>query len=215
MSLLLPTDLELNTWRMLWIERDEWFWASLNKQPALSSGDWVMLPCYVFGWGETALPQYQLVLFLRAMARHDLDQLSSLQQRQMLRYAQLWRLTQSWCKTPFFRAMHDTFWCPPQISCLWHRAFMNHCHSINTCESGKVNGIRPRIEQCGMLHPCFYTHPQLILSCSSNNNSPSCALMLPLTYFLHPLCIQASYQTELYLGDLKCPKALGEGDRWE
>lgn len=33
------------------------------------------------------------------------------------------------------------------------QSLMNHCHSINTCESAKVNGIRPRIEQCGMLHP--------------------------------------------------------------
>lgn len=108
----------------LWdaVDRERWMiWGIPRQTPCAELwrlGDASVL----FGWGETALPQYPLVLFLRAMARHDLEQLSSLQRRQILRYAQLWRLTQSWCKPPFFRAMHDTFWCPPQISCIWHRA---------------------------------------------------------------------------------------------
>lgn len=203
MSLLLPTDLELNTCGMLGTERDEWFRASLNI-PALNSGHWAMPPCYVFGWGETALPQYQLVTPLKSHGKTWpwTAQLSAAEAK-----VKVCTVVKADSKLAQAALLQGNVWhilvSTPNLLHLT-QSLMNHCHSINTCESAKVNGIRPRIEQCGMLqcgilHPRFYTHPRIILSYLSNSNSPSYALMLPLTY---PLCTQAScsvrsHQTEL------------------
>lgn len=79
-------DLELNTCGMLWEERDECLCAS-SKAWADLEPEWCF--CIMFGWGEAVYCSIGLYSKSRGKVKRDLEQLRSLQLRQVLRYAQL------------------------------------------------------------------------------------------------------------------------------
>lgn len=153
MSLLLPTDLELNTCGILWTETEKWMvwgipqqtvcaklwrlgnapmlcvWLRRNCSATVSAG--TLLKSHGKTWPWTAqLSAAEANVEVCTVVKADLKlaQVALLQgnaRHILVSTPNLLHLTQS---------------------------LVNHCHSINTCESTKVNGTRPRIEQCGMLH---------------------------------------------------------------
>lgn len=85
MSLLLSADLESNTCGMLWTQSDNFVQPATAYVELWRLGDASMLCVWL---RRNCYSTISLVL-LRAMVRHDLQHPSSVQLRQMLRYAQL------------------------------------------------------------------------------------------------------------------------------
>lgn len=152
MSLLLPTDLELNIWGMLWTERGM-ILCILQQTPRAELwrlGDASVLGVWLRRNCSTAVPAGTL------LKSHGKTWPWSAQLSAAEANVEVCTVVKVDSKLVQDTLLQGNAWhilvSTPNLLPLT-QSLMNHCHSVNTCESAKVNGIRPRIEQCGMLYP--------------------------------------------------------------